>query len=144
MFIVTEYAALSLLFETGQPFWICIHSTDVSLDWTPSMGTDNNKVAGYELEYQKVNGVKRSQVSVNDPSQTVAVDGGINQTAKTITYSQELCTNIYKTQFMCVLSLLERLVHRYKFKKTTLPTFLPLLFKIEVCCNYGHKCTPIV
>ena len=39
---------------------ICIHSTDVSLNWTPTMGTDNFKVAEYEFEYQKVNVVKRS------------------------------------------------------------------------------------
>ena len=35
------------------------------------------------------------------------------------------------------LYVLELLVHRHKLTKTTLPTFLPLLFKIEVCCNEG-------
>ena len=63
--------------KPGQPFAICLHSTYVSLAWTPAVGTDNFKVVGYELTYRRVNDVKWSLVSTKDALLTVAVNGRI-------------------------------------------------------------------
>ena len=61
--------------KPGKPFVICSSSTDITLAWSPAMGTDDLKVVEYEVKYRILNDVKWSGVSTKNSSPTVVVDG---------------------------------------------------------------------